>query len=65
MRILAALFVLVLASSFVAAEPKVYRGLPYADTKKERQTLDVYAPTKSKSLPVAVPRRGQEPQQPQ
>jgi arylformamidase len=54
MRILTPFLVLVLASSLLADEPKVHRGLPYADTKNERQTLDVYAPTKGKNLPVVV-----------
>jgi len=35
-------------------EPKGHLGLPYADTKNERQTLDVYAPVKGMALPVVV-----------
>ncbi len=54
MRTVAALFVVVLASPLFADEPKVYRGLPYADSKNERHVLDVYAPTAGKNLPVVV-----------
>jgi arylformamidase len=38
----------------LADEPKIHRGLPYAEPKNERQMLDVYAPTKGKDLPVVV-----------
>jgi acetyl esterase/lipase len=38
----------------LADEPKVQRGIPYAEPKNERQMLDVYAPTKGKNLPVVV-----------
>src|SRR5262245_54156173 len=54
MRIITALFVLALASPLPAGEPKVHRGLPYAEPKNERQLLDVYAPTEGKNLPVVV-----------
>ncbi len=54
MRILATLFVLVLAFPLFADEPKVHSGLAYAEPKNERQMLDVYAPTKGKNLPVVV-----------
>jgi acetyl esterase/lipase len=54
MRIVPALLVLLVVSPLLAAEPKVHRGLPYADTKNERQTLDVYAPTEGKNHPVVV-----------
>lgn len=54
MRILAPLLVVFVASPLQADEPKVHRGLAYADTKNERQTLDVYAPTQDKNLPVVV-----------
>jgi acetyl esterase/lipase len=54
MRIVPALLVLLVASPLLAAEPKVRRGLSYADTKNERQTLDVYAPTEGKNHPVVV-----------
>jgi len=37
-----------------ADEPKVYRDLAYADTKNERQTLDVYAPSEGNSYPVVI-----------
>ncbi len=42
------------AAKTPAAEPKSSRGVAYADTKHERQTLDVYATTGGKSLPVVV-----------
>ena len=45
---------LLLASPILAAEPKVYRDLAYAEPKNERQTLDVYAPTEGKDHPVVV-----------
>ena len=35
-------------------EPKVQRGIPYAELKNERQMLDVYTPTKGKNFPVVV-----------
>jgi arylformamidase len=54
MRSIAPLCVLAFASALVAAEPKVHRDLPYAEPKNERQTLDVYAPTEGKNLPVVV-----------
>ncbi len=54
MRITAVLLVFALTSSLLADEPKVHRGLAYAGTKHERQTLDVYAPTAGKHLPVVV-----------
>src|SRR5262249_54797176 len=54
MRILTALFVLALAAPLPADEPKAHRGLAYAEPKNERQTLDVYAPTTGKNLPVVV-----------
>jgi acetyl esterase/lipase len=54
MRILTLLLVLFLASALPADEPKVHRGLPYADTKNERQMLDVYAPTQGQNHPVVV-----------
>jgi acetyl esterase/lipase len=43
-----------LAALLVAGEPKVHRGLPYAEPKNERQMLDVYAPVKGKDMPVVV-----------
>src|SRR5262245_27385010 len=54
MRTATPLFVLALASPLPADEPKAHRGLAYAEPKNERQTLDVYAPTKGESLPVVV-----------
>src|SRR5439155_6244244 len=55
MRTIAALFAVALVAPLSADEPKVHRGLAYADTKNERQTLDVYAPAApGKNLPVVV-----------
>jgi acetyl esterase/lipase len=48
------LALLFLASPLLAEEPKVHKGLPYAEPKNERQMLDVYAPTKGKDLPVVL-----------
>jgi len=52
MRIIVAF--LLLAATVQAAEPKAHRGLAYAEPKDDRQTLDVYAPTDGKNLPVVV-----------
>jgi arylformamidase len=47
--------VFLLTSSVVAAEPRAYRDVAYAEPKNERQTLDVYAPAeKGKDRPVVV-----------
>jgi len=55
MRIpITALIVISTASPLLAAEQKVQRDVAYADTKNERQTLDVYAPTEGKDRPVVV-----------
>jgi acetyl esterase/lipase len=54
MRIFTLLFVLLLAFPILADEPKVQRGIPYAEPKNERQMLDVYAPTTGKNLPVVL-----------
>src|SRR4051794_14383345 len=54
MRILAALLFLAVATPLQADEPKVHRGLAYAEPKNERQMLDVYAPPEGKGLPVVV-----------
>jgi acetyl esterase/lipase len=54
MRTIAALCVVFLARPLLADEPKVQRGLPYAEPKNERQLLDVYAPTEGKDHPVVV-----------
>ena len=47
-----AFLLLLLASPLLAGEPIVHRDLPYAEPKKERQTLDVFAPTVGKNHPV-------------
>jgi arylformamidase len=54
MRILICFVLLILASPLFADEPKVKRGLPYAEPKNERQMLDVYSPAKGKDHPVVV-----------
>lgn len=54
MRIFTLFLFLFLATPLLADEPKVQRGIPYAEPKNERQMLDVYAPTKGKNLPVVV-----------
>src|SRR5476651_1253260 len=54
MRIISLLLVLFLASPVLADEPKVQRGIPYAEPKNERQMLDVYSPIKGQNLPVVV-----------
>jgi acetyl esterase/lipase len=43
---------LLIASSALAAEPKVQRDIPYAGTADPGQTLDVYAPAEGKGHPV-------------
>ncbi len=48
------LLVLLLATPLLAAEPQIHRDLPYANTKEERQTLDVYAPTGGKQHPIVI-----------
>jgi acetyl esterase/lipase len=48
------LIVLFLALAVSADEPKVHRGIPYAEPKNERQMLDVYAPMQGKNLPVVL-----------
>ena len=52
MRFLTLLLVLFLGTPLLANEPKIQRGIPYAEPKNERQMLDVYAPKKGKNLPV-------------
>ena len=37
-----------------AADPKVHRGLAYAEPENPQQLLDVYAPTAGRRLPVVV-----------
>src|SRR5471030_3331581 len=54
MRTITLLFVLLLAFPILADEPKVQRGIPYAEPTNDRQMLDVYAPTQGKNLPVVV-----------
>src|ERR1700693_3063880 len=54
MRIVPLFLVLLVASPVFADEPKVQRGIPYAEPKNERQMLDVYAPTTGKNMPVVV-----------
>lgn len=36
----------------IAAEPQVRRGIPYAEPKTERQTLDVFSPADGKNRPI-------------
>lgn len=48
----ASALVLLLAASVAAAEPKIERDVPYAESKNARQTLDVYAPAEGKNHPV-------------
>lgn len=43
---------LLLALPATAAEMKVQRDIAYAEPKHERQTLDVYAPSMAKNLPI-------------
>src|ERR1700682_6255159 len=54
MRTITPFLILLLALPLFAAEPKIHRGLAYAEPKNQRQMLDVYAPTKSKKHPVVV-----------
>jgi arylformamidase len=54
MRILSPVLILLLALPLLATEPQIHRGLAYADTKNERQSLDTYAPTEGKDHPVVV-----------
>lgn len=54
MRTITAFLILLLASPLLADEPKVHKGLPYAEPKNERQMLDVYTPAKGKDLPVVL-----------
>jgi arylformamidase len=54
MSILAFLPLVFLAAPLLADDPKVHRGLPYAEPKNERQMLDVYPPTQGKDLAVVV-----------
>jgi arylformamidase len=53
-RTLTPLLVLFFTAPLLAGEPKVHKGIPYAEPKNDRQMLDVYAPTQGKNLPVVV-----------
>jgi arylformamidase len=48
----AAVCLLFVCGSTLAAEPQVHRDLPYAEPKNERQSLDVYAPAEGKGHPI-------------
>lgn len=48
------LFLMLFTSSLRADEPKIVRDIPYAQTKHEKQTLDVYSPPSGKNHPVAL-----------
>jgi hypothetical protein len=50
--------VLFLTSPVVAAEPKVHRGLAYADTRNECQMLDAYVATESRNLSFFIASHG-------
>src|SRR5437879_454546 len=54
MRTAASVSVLLFASLLFADEPKVHRGLAYAQPRNERQTLDVYVAAKAKNQPVVL-----------
>src|SRR5437870_1679470 len=46
------LTLLALASSAIAAEPRIQRDVAYVEPKNERQTLDVYAPAEGSGRPI-------------
>jgi acetyl esterase/lipase len=46
--------VLLLGSSLHPAEPRPHLGLAYANSKNERQTLDIYAPPEGKNHPIVI-----------
>ena len=48
----AALCLLIVSASTLAAEPRVHRNLPYDEPQKERHSLDVYAPAEGKGHPI-------------
>lgn len=52
MRIVTSCFVVLFASSLLAAEPKTHRDIAYAEPKNARQTLDVYVPAKGEGHPI-------------
>jgi acetyl esterase/lipase len=54
MRIISLLAILFVPFPVIADEPRVQKGLAYAEPKNERQMLDVYAPAKGKDLPVVL-----------
>ena len=54
MRFITGFAALLLAPALFAVEPKVHRGIAYAEPKNERQTLDVYAAPKGKDQPVVL-----------
>ncbi len=54
MRISSFLVALFLATPLLAQKPTVRKGIPYAEPKNERQMLYVYAPKKSKDLPIVL-----------
>ena len=52
MRFLLTTILLLLASPTFAAEPRVHRDLPYAESSNEKQTLDIYSPKDGENHPV-------------
>ena len=52
MRHIIAALLPMIGSPLFAVEPQTHRNIPYADTKNEKQTLDVYAPAEGKDHPV-------------
>jgi len=54
MRNLILVLVLIVAPALLAAAPKAHRGLAYADSKSERQMLDIYTMPDAKDRPVVL-----------
>lgn len=54
MRTSALVAILFVASSLLADEPRIQKGLPYAEPKNERQTLDIYSSSQGKNQPVVL-----------
>lgn len=54
MRTVAVIVGLILVSPIRADEPKTRLAVPYADTKSERQLLDVYAPSGGENHPIVL-----------
>lgn len=54
MRGLTVVLLLTTSSPLLGVEPKIHRGLPYAEPMNERQTLDVYSPPEGKNHPVVL-----------